>query len=275
MRQIQFVGTLALASMVGLIAADALVSAQEAGEGRQQLTASPRHHEWAKIKSTGGRTVRAYVVYPEVDRPATAVVVIHENRGLNDWARSVADKLAGAGYVAIAPDLLSGKGPGGGGTESFADSDAARTALYELSPDDVLYDLNATVEHIRKDEATNKKVAVVGFCWGGGQAFRFAAENDQIAAAMVFYGPAPEREHLEKISVPVYGFYGGNDFRITGAVPQTTEAMKQLNKKYEPVIYEGAGHGFLRSGEEPGANDADNKAHQQGWARLLALLKGL
>lgn len=255
-----------------LILSSSPLTAQQSDTVARRLEDSPRHHEWANFKTATGRTVRAFVVYPEVDAPAPAVIVIHENRGLTDWVRSVADRFAEKGFVAIAPDLLSEAGPERGGAESFANSDAARDALYTLTPEQVTSDLDATIEFARKDQATSDKVAVIGFCWGGGQAFRYAAHGDRITAALVFYGPAPDRALLEQIKAPVYGFYGGNDFRITGQVPQTVAAMKELGKKYEAMIYEGAGHAFMRLGEEPGADVANQKAMQQAWAKVLEIL---
>jgi len=256
-----------------LILTSANLAAQQSDVGTKRLEDSPRHHEWANFKTGMGRTVRAFVAYPEVDAPAPAVVVIHENRGLTDWVRGVADRFAEEGFVAMAPDLLSEKGPERGGTESFADSDAARDAIYNLSPEQVMSDLDAAVDFVRKDQATTEEVAVIGFCWGGGQAFRYAAHADQITAALVFYGPAPDRPLLEQIKAPVYGFYGGNDFRITGQVPQTAATMKELDKKYEAMTYEGAGHAFMRLGEEPGADAANQKAMQQAWTKILEVLK--
>ena len=256
--------------------ANAARADESADPVKARLADSPRHHEWAEIKTATGRTVKAYVVFPEVDRKVPAIVVIHENRGLNDWARSLADQVAEAGYIAVAPDLLSGQGADKGGTSSFASEDDARTALYELPPDQVLSDLDATVAYAKKIDAANGKVAVCGFCWGGGQTFRFATHNSDILAAYVFYGPAPDGEDaLKKIECPVYGFYGGNDARITGQVPRVTERMKAAGKKYEPVVYEGAGHGFLRSGEAPDADAANRKGREEAWARWKELLKKL
>ena len=237
-----------------------------------RLEGSPRHHEWVQVKSATGRTVRAYVAFPEIDKPVPAVVVIHENRGLNDWARSVTDQVAEAGYVAIAPDLLSGSGPDGGGTDSHPSSDAAREAIYKLPPQQVLDDLDAVVIHARGLAATNDRVAVAEFCWGGGQTFQYARHRADIAAAFVFYGRAPETDTMKGIEVPVYGFYGGNDHRITGAVPDVQKTMQTFGKTYEPVVYEGAGHGFMRSGEGPDAEPANMDARSQAWQRWKGLL---
>ena len=238
---------------------------------KQILDKSPRHQEWVELKHDN-RTVRAFVVYPEVKTKAPAVVVIHEIFGLTDWARSEADDLAAAGYIAIAPDLLSGFGPEGGGTSAFASRDDAVKAISGLDPDVVTADLNAAADYVKKLPASNGKLAVAGFCWGGGQTFRFATNRKDLNAAFVFYGPPPK--DVTQITAPVYGFYGGNDSRIDASIPATTDAMKQAGKKYDPVTYEGAGHGFMRAGEDPGdTNPANKKARAEAWERWKSLLK--
>jgi carboxymethylenebutenolidase len=258
-----FVITLALTAM----------SAPAQDYAKQRLEKSPRHQEWVAVKH-GDRTVHSFLVFPEVKGKAAAVVVIHENRGLTDWVRSVADQLAEAGYIAIAPDLLSGTAPNGGKTSDFPDGDAAREAISKLPPDQVTADLNAAADYVAKLPACNGKVAVAGFCWGGAQSFRFATNRAKLAAAYVFYGTGPDsKEAVEKIKCPVYGFYGGNDARVNATVPKTAELMKEAGKVFEPVTYDGAGHGFMRSGEEPNASEANKKAREEGWSRWKALLK--
>ncbi len=242
----------------------------------ERLENSPRHHEWVEIDAAGDREVRTWVVYPEVDHPATVVIVIHENRGLTDWVRGVADQLAEAGYLALAPDLLSGTAPGGGGTADYGSEDAARTGIGKLPQEQVTADLDAVFEFAKKMPAGNKTVAVGGFCWGGGQTFKYATHNPNIAAAFVFYGSAPDdQDAYKKIEAPVYGFYGGNDFRITGQVPEVEKRMNELDKEFEPVDYDGAGHGFMRQGESPDASAADRKARREAWERWKKLLAGL
>jgi carboxymethylenebutenolidase len=242
---------------------------------KQRLDKSPRHAEWVKLKHDK-REVQAFVVYPEVKEKATAVLVIHEIFGLTDWARSVADELAEAGYVAIAPDLLSGMGPKGGGTAEFGGDDAARKAVAELPADQVTADLNAAAEYVAKLPACNGKVAVAGFCWGGGQAFRFAENNKDVKASFVFYGTGPQTEdEAGKVNCPVYGFYGGDDARVTMTVAKTTEAMKKAGKTYDPVTYDKAGHGFMRAGEAPDAKEDNKKAHDEAWKRWKGILAKL
>jgi carboxymethylenebutenolidase len=240
---------------------------------KARLEKSPRHLEWVKVKN-GGREVKCFIAFPEVKDKATAVVVIHEIFGLTDWVRGVTDQLAEAGYIAIAPDLLSGMAPGGGGTAEIGSGDAVRGAIMKLPPDQVTGDLNAAAEYVGKLPACNGKVAVGGFCWGGGQTFRYATNNKNIKAAFPFYGTGPEKdEDIDKVSCPVYGFYGGNDARVNATIPKSTELMKKHGKTYDPVIYEGAGHGFMRAGEAPDANEPNKKARDQAWQRWNELLK--
>ncbi len=200
------------------------------------------------------------------------MLVIHEIFGMSDWVQEVADEFAAAGYIAVAPDLLSGMGPGGKGTSSLPQGDVTK-AVSGLNPDQVTADLNAAAGYALALPSAAQKLYVAGFCWGGGQAFRFAANHPNIAAAFVFYGPAPDKAALARISAPVYGFYAGNDARIGATVPATVASMKSLGKTYEPVTYEAAGHGFVRAGEAPDASEANKKARSASWERLKKLLQ--
>src|SRR5205814_3426803 len=192
------------------------INAQDWAKAR--LEKSPRHLEYVKVKN-GNREVNCFIAYPEVKEKATAVVVIHEIFGLSDWVRGVTDQLAEAGYIAIAPDLLSGAAPGGGGTAEFGSGDAVRKAIFSLPPDQISADLNAVVDYVAKLPACNGKVAVGGFCWGGGQTFRLATNNKNIKAAFAFYGTGPDKaEDIARINCPVYGFYGGEDQARTSAI---------------------------------------------------------
>ena len=219
----------------------AAFSASAQDWARQELEKSPRHREWATVQHDG-RTVHALVVYPESNKKTPVVLVIHEIFGLTEWAQDLADQVAAAGYIAVAPDLLSGMAPQGGGTDKFTQDEAIK-AIRELNPDQITADLNAAADYGLKLPAANGKLFVAGFCWGGGQTFRFATNRPDLKAAFVFYGEPPEKDALARIKAPVYGFYGGNDERIDATIPAATDAMKQLGKTYEPVTYEGAGHG--------------------------------
>jgi carboxymethylenebutenolidase len=236
---------------------------------KARLDKSPRHHEYVSLKH-GDRTVQAFIVYPEVSHKAPVVILIHEIFGLTDWAKEMADEIAAKGYIVIAPDLLSGHGPHGGGFSEFASQDDAVKAVSSLNPDDVNADLDAAADYAKKIPSANGKLAVTGFCWGGGKSFAFATHRQDLSAAFVFYGPPPSE--FTTITAPVYGFYAGNDARISSTVPATTEAMKAANKKYEPVIYDGAGHGFMRAGEAPDPTPANKEAREEGFDRLIKLL---
>lgn len=264
------------ALMLGIIVTG-LLSINNAGADstKAELEASPRHGEWVKVTTADERVVNTFVVYPEVKEPAIAIIVIHEIFGLTDWIRLVADRLAAEGFVAICPDLLSGMGPDGGGTESFESGDDVRRTIRELSPSQVTSDLDAIQKYARDLPSTNEKVAVSGFCWGGGQTFSYAVHSDTIAAGFVFYGRAAAAEDVPKISAPIYGFYGESDNRINATIDETKAAADAANVTYEPVIYEGVGHAFLRRGMAEDANNAQKAATKAAWERWVSLLKGL
>ena len=270
------------------------------------LDKSPRHSEYVTIQEPSGRKLQAFVVYPEVKDKAPVIVLVHEIFGESDWFKEMADELAGAGYIVVAPDLLSGWGPnmtperpmasmGGdaqmhmtpgapgaamqlaipGGTTAFADQGAVVRAVTSLQDADVITDLDAAADYGKKLPSASGKLFVAGFCWGGGKSFLFATHRKDLSAAFVFYGPPPPVEAMKDITAPVYGFYAGNDARISMTVPQTEVNMKAAGKTYEPVIYDGAGHGFMRAGEAPEASAANLAARREGFQRLVKLLGGV
>ena len=239
-------------------------------EANDRLNDSTRHQEWVTMRSQD-RTLKGFLVYPEVDRPVAAVIVIHENRGLSDWVRSVADRLAEEGYLALAPDLLSGRAPNGGGTSDFPSSDAARNAIYDLDPDGVTADLDAVADFLTGLSAANGVIVVSGFCWGGSQSFRFATDRPDLAAAFVFYGRAPG-DDFDAIQCPVFGFYGGDDTRVNATISLTEDVMLAQDKVYEPLTYHQAGHAYMRKGEDPEASDGNRIAMNASWDRWLAIL---
>jgi len=201
-------------------------------------------------------------------------LVIHEIFGLADWVRSLADQLAEAGYIAIAPDLLSGMGPKGGGTPEF-ESGALGRAIRDLKPEQINADLDAAADYGLKLPACNGKLAVCGFCWGGGQTMRYATHRKDLKAAFVFYGSwaGESRDALAKIPCPVYGFYGENDMRVNATIEKTQAVMKELKKTYEPIIYTGGRHGFMRMGDDPNGDAGNKKARADAWTRWKDLLK--
>ena len=234
---------------------------------KERLNKSPRHGEWVDIKA-GDRTIKAFVVYPESKNKTPVVVVIHEIFGLTDWIRGLCDQLAENGVIAIAPDLLSG--------QTFSDIEGARKAISALSLQQIKADLDAAADYALKIPACNGTLSVCGFCWGGGVTFAYANDNPKLKAGYSFYGTAPdEAAKVANISCPVYGFYAENDARVDATIPKAEDLMKRAGKKYEPVIYKGAGHGFMREGEMPDANEANKKARDDAWARWKTLLKQL
>jgi carboxymethylenebutenolidase len=240
-----------------------------------RLETSPRHDEWVTIESAG-RPLQAYVVYPQSSQKTAAVLIIHENRGLTDWVRTVADRLAENGYIAIAPDMLSGAAPGGGRTKDFPSEDATREAISKLTREQVASDLAAAASYVRALPSANGKLVVGGFCWGGGKAWEAANAIDGLSASFVFYGTGPTTDAgVNGIDAPVYGFYGGDDERVNATIETSRVLMEKQGKKFEPVIYPGAGHAFMRLGEMPDATEANRKAHDEAWTRWLGLLHGI
>jgi carboxymethylenebutenolidase len=243
-----------------------------------RLKSSPRHGEWVDIRMPSGAPLKSFVVYPERKDRAPVVLVIHDIFGMGDWARAVGDQLAKEGFIAIVPDLLSGKGPNGGGTEELGQN--VGQAIRTLSPDEVATRLNAATAYGTSLPSSNRKTGVIGFCWGGGASFNYAIAQPELAAAVVYYGTPPMKTvegaqvvdpaPLEKIKAPVIGFYGGNDARVTSTVEPTGVEMKKLGKSYESHVMEGAGHGFLKGQASSAANA---KAAADAWPLTIAFLK--
>ena len=283
------------------------ISATAQDWAKANLAKSPRHGEYVTITEPGGRKLQAWIVYPEVKGKAPVVVMIHEIFGQSDWAREMADEVAAAGYIVVEPDLLSGfapapasataaapaaemdhshmsMGPGAGaafvpatpgGTAAFPDQGSAVKAVSALDANVVTADLDAAADYGKKLPSANGKLFVAGFCWGGGKTFLFATHRHDLSGAMVFYGPPPPVETMKAITAPVYGFYAGNDARITSTVPDTAAAMKAAGKTYSAETYDGAGHGFMRAGEAPDANAANAAARAAGFRRLIEELGGV
>ena len=239
---------------------------------KTKLEQSERHREYVPVKHDG-RTVNTLVIYPEVKDKAPVVVLIHEIFGLTDWMKLQADELAVQGYIVVAPDLVSGLGTNGGGTDALGGQDNVIKAVMALDPAQVTGDLDAVADYGKGLPSANGKLFTGGFCWGGGKTFAFATHRKDLSAAFVFYGPPPAASDMANITAPVYGFYGGNDNRIGATIPQAITDMKAAGKVYEPVTYDGAGHGFMRAGQAPDAKPADKQAFDQGFARLLKELK--
>ena len=242
-------------------------------QAKAALEKSPRHGEWVDVSVPGSETpLRTYVVYPERKDNAPVVIVIHEIFGLTDWIRSVADQLGADGFIAVAPDLLSGRGPGGGGTEAVGSRDEVTKLVRGIKPEDVVKGLNAVRDYGMKLPAANGKTATIGFCWGGGMSFHYATAQPGLNAAVVYYGTSPsEAPAFEKINAAVQGHYGGDDQRVNATIPAAREQMKKINKTYDPHVYDGAGHGFLRAQSD--RNGANLKAAQQAWPATIEFIR--
>src|SRR6266436_1711795 len=241
MQRAPYAGNILAAMLISVLMCDPLCNARAQDWAKERLNKSPRHGEWVDLKS-GERTIKAFVVYPESKNKTPAVLVIHEIFGLTDWVRGVCDQLAENGVIAIAPDLLTG--------QTYSDIDGARKAISALLPKQIKADLDAASDYALKIPAGNGTLTVCGFCWGGGVTFAYANENPKLKAAYSFYGVAADSpDKVKNIACPVYGFYAENDERVNAMIPKAEELMKAAGKKYEPVIYKGAGHGFMRSGE--------------------------
>jgi len=240
------------------------------------LKETSRHGEWVDIKLSDGTALKSFVVYPERSDKAGVVLVIHDIRGMSDWARALGDQLAQDGFIAIVPDFLSGKGPDGGGTASLGT--AVGQTIQKLADSEVNQRLDAAMAYGKTLPASNGKTGVVGFCWGGSRSFGYALAQPGLNAAVVYYGnvpgstadAAPEAE-MAKITAPVLGLYGGNDARINGTLPATIATMLKLAKTYEFHTFEGAGHGFL--GGQAGAAGANLRASEQAWPLTVVFFR--
>ncbi len=233
-----------------------------------RLEASPRHGEWASIVN-GSDTVNAWVVYPERSDKAPVVLVVHEIFGLTHWIRGVADQLAAEGFIAIAPDLMTMKhlpeGPNG------PDQTAATTAIRTLAVADVQRQLSQVAAYGMGLPAAKPTYGVVGFCWGGSTVFQHAVAAPTLGASVVYYGSSPNPATLASVKAPVLGLYGADDARVNATIPAADSALKALGKRFEPVMYEGAGHGFLR--QQAGKEGANRSATEQAWPRTIAFFR--
>jgi carboxymethylenebutenolidase len=252
-------------------ARDPALPAGEA-QAREALNTSPRHGEYAEIPLAGENIhYRVWIVYPETRRKAAVVLVIHEIFGLSDWIRALADQLAKEGFIAVVPDLVSGYGPGGGGTESAADRDAVVKMVRELPQAEAVKRLDAARDWAARLPAASGRFATMGFCWGGGQSFAYAGSTPPPAAAVVFYGVSPDSADLPGIKAPVAGFYGGDDARVDATIPPAKQALGRLGRTYDVHVYDGAGHGFMR--QQDGRDGANLKAAKQAWPAAIRFLR--
>jgi carboxymethylenebutenolidase len=231
-----------------------------------RLASSTRHAEWAMVRVGNDDSVRVWVVYPERRTNAPIVVVVHEIFGLSTWIRGVADQLAADGFIAIAPDFLTGY------TGAFhPDSlpvDSARAFIRRLDADQIQRRIDATARWGMALPAAIPKYGIVGFCWGGSVVFNHAVHSPTLGAGVAYYGAAPEPARLTTVRAPVLGLYGENDARVNATIAPTDSAMRVMGKTYQPQVFPGAGHGFLR--QQDAASGANLEATRRAWPATLA-----
>jgi carboxymethylenebutenolidase len=235
-----------------------------------RLNASPRHGEYVKIDAGNGDSIRMWVTYPERRDRAPVIVVIHDIGGLSDWARGIGDQLAAEGFVAVVPDLISGKGPNGGGTESV-DRQGASALIRAVTRPEYTRRLNAAARYGAALPASNGRIGSIGFCWGGTVSFNMAADLERNGAAVVYYGPSPDSATLAAVRAPVLGLYASDDARVNNTIPGAQAQLQRQNKSFEVNTYEGAGHGFVRS--QWGREGANKRAAEQSWPRAMAFFR--
>lgn len=238
----------------------------DAAGAMSRLSASPRHGEWAMIRTGDGDSVRAWVVFPERSTKAPVIIVVHEIFGLSSWVRSIADQLAADGFIAIAPDLLTMKNLPDGPDSVLAP--LATAAIRTLDPAQVQRQLDAVAQYGMSLPAAEKKYGIVGFCWGGGISFAHAVHSPSLGASVVYYGVSPPTTDLGSVRAPVLGLYGGNDARVDATIPRADSTLRALGRTYEHVSYPGAGHGFLR--QQSGMDGANLAAARAAWPATVA-----
>lgn len=253
------------ASRTATPAVDDTTLPPDAEHSLARLNASPRHGEWVRLHTATGDSLYAWVVYPERSTKAPVVVVIHEIFGMTTWIRAVTDQLAKEGFIAIAPDLIpTSKIPVG--PDSLTTQEGV-AAVSKLNPANVQAGIYAAANYAMALPSAIHKYGVVGFCWGGTASFAHAVVSPNLGASVVYYGTSPSAADLTNVQAPVLGLYGGSDARVVATVAPADSVMKKLHKVYEPHVFEGAGHGFLRA--QTAKDGANMKATQQAWPATI------
>jgi carboxymethylenebutenolidase len=233
--------------------------------GEQRLPAQAQA-EWVKYPS-GDVQVGGYLARPKAGKEFASIIVIHENRGLTEFVLDIAQRWAGEGLLALAPDLLSRAG----GSSSFATMQEAGQGISKLVRADVVADLHATVKYLKsRKDVKEKKIGVSGFCWGGANTFNFATESKELLFAAPFYGRAPEMEKLANISCPVFAIYAEQDQGVNANLEEVEAKMKELGKTYTRKMYPGTQHAFMNFTSPQRYNAEQAKA---AWADVTAFVK--
>jgi carboxymethylenebutenolidase len=234
---------------------------------------SPSESLWLKY---GERELKCLVFPPPDSSLATGLILVHEEWGLTDWVKSISGQIAAEGYLVIVPDLLSGHKAEKDLLPDFVNEDVIRTALLSVDREQIMSDLDESYKYLKTQGSFNGKIAIIGFSWGGTQAFLYLARNPGLSAGYIFYGISPKnKKELSGIQSPVFGFYGEYDSRVNSSIEDTERKMHKLGKVFQPYIIHGGGHGFMRSGERLGATEDNIKARTAGWNKLMELLAGI
>ena len=239
------------------------------GTSVERLRTSPRRGQWVMIPAGQGDSVRAWVVYPARTTPAPVVIAVHDIAGMGPWIRAVADQLAAEGFIGIAPDLLSGKGVPVDAAGDHTGSTVGEV-IRQLSADEIDRRMKAIARWGTSLPAATDRYGIMGFCWGGSTVFAQATRDPDLDAVAVYYGSSPASETLRNIQAPVLGLYGGNDARVNTTIAPADSVMKRLGKTYEQRIYEGAGHGFLKSQNAAAAAEPNTRASLQAWPETVS-----
>ncbi len=235
-----------------------------ADDAEQRLAESPRHSEWIMV-GDGADSVRAWVVYPERNTPAPVIIVVHEIFGVSDWIRAVADQLAADGFIAVAPDFLSGK------DVDVNVRDSVVAAIRTLSNEEIQRRIDAVARHAMALPAARQSYGIVGFCWGGTVSFNHAVHSPRLGASVVYYGASPATSSLASVRAPVLGLYGEDDARVNATIPPADSALRALGRSFEHELYPGAGHGFLR--QQTGRDGANMAATRGAWPQTIAFFR--
>ena len=256
-----------LAAMTGSLAtALGLVPLLEANRSAASIVADgDARIETGRVSYPGtAGEVKGYVARPKGGSQFPAVIVIHENRGLNQHVEDVTRRLALEGFLALSPDLLS---PLGGTPEN---EDTARDMIGKLDPKQTVQDLLSAVAFLKSHSNGNGKVGAVGFCWGGGAVNQLAVNSPDLDAAVAYYGPQPKAEGVPNIKAPLLLHYAGLDARVNEGIPAFEAALKGAHKTYTLHLYEGANHAFNNDTTEARYH---KEAAELSWSRTIAFLK--
>ncbi|WP_207478822.1 dienelactone hydrolase family protein [Arenibaculum pallidiluteum] len=231
----------------------------------QQVAPDDRRLVAERVTFAGpGGPVGAHLARPAGEGRWPAVIVVHENRGLNAHIEDVARRAALAGFLALAPDLLS---PLGG---TPADEDRAREMIGGLNAEDAVSNLRAAVAWLERHSQSTGKVGAVGFCWGGGMVNALAVAEPELDAGVAFYGRAPDPAKVGQIRARMMMHYAGNDARINEGIPAYEAALRDAGKTFEIHRYEGTQHAFHN--DTAGAR-YDAAAAKLAWDRTVAFLR--